>query len=186
MLIGCTYLAGSVSGAHFNPSVTLAVLLRTLFGATHDAFSLGSAKYYPVVQCLGAFFGAWAAVDTVGDFQQIGYPMVHLDADGSADHMQALLAELLASFMLCYVILNVTTTRQLAGNSFFGVGIGGAAMVLTIAIGNVSGGALNPAVGPISPGRQGHSRTTLYISLVALHAKYTGRRRSDCNVRAQA
>ena len=64
---------------------------------------MGSAKYYPFVQCFGAFFGAWAAVDTVGDFQQIGYPMVHLDADGSADHMQALLAELLASFMLCYV-----------------------------------------------------------------------------------
>ena len=34
------------------------------------------------------------------------------------------------------------------------------------------------------PGRESHSDTTLHISLVILHTKYTGWREDECNVYA--
>jgi hypothetical protein len=40
------------------------------------------------------------------------------------------------------------------------------------------------AAGGLSPGHHSHSDTTLYISLVVLHTKYTGRRDNDFNVYA--
>ena len=41
-----------------------------------------------------------------------------------------------------------------------------------------------PAASRRSPGRYSHSDTTLYILLVILHTKYTGRRQNDSNVHA--
>jgi hypothetical protein len=40
------------------------------------------------------------------------------------------------------------------------------------------------AIGTTSPGRSSHSDTTLYISSVILHTKYTGLRETDFNVHA--
>ena len=58
----------------------------------------------------------------------------------------ALVAELIGTFALCYVVLNVATAKATAGNSYFGLAIGFTVVVMAFALGGVSGGAFNPAV----------------------------------------
>jgi aquaporin Z len=58
----------------------------------------------------------------------------------------ALLAEFIFTGALVFVVLNVATARGTAGNSYFGLAIGGTVMVGAFAVGNVSGAAFNPAV----------------------------------------
>ena len=57
------------------------------------------------------------------------------------------LAEFLFTFALVYVVLNSATAKGTAGNSFYGLAIGFTVMVGAFAVGPVSGGAFNPAVG---------------------------------------
>jgi aquaporin Z len=59
---------------------------------------------------------------------------------------RALLAELLFTFALCYVILNVATAKGTANNSFYGLAIGFTVLAGAYAVGTVSGAAFNPAV----------------------------------------
>jgi len=58
----------------------------------------------------------------------------------------ALLAEFLFTFALVFVVLNVATSRDTAGNSYFGFSIGFTVLVGALAVGKISGGAFNPAV----------------------------------------
>jgi aquaporin Z len=58
----------------------------------------------------------------------------------------ALLAEFLFTFALVYVVLNVATAKGTSGNSFYGLAIGFTVMVGAFSVGNISGGAFNPAV----------------------------------------
>jgi aquaporin Z len=58
----------------------------------------------------------------------------------------ALLAEFLFTFALVFVVLNSATAKGTAGNSFYGLAIGMTVMTGAFAVGNISGGAFNPAV----------------------------------------
>jgi len=58
----------------------------------------------------------------------------------------ALLAEFLFSFALVYVVLNAATAEGTSGNSFYGLAIGMTVMTGAFAVGDISGGAFNPAV----------------------------------------
>jgi len=58
----------------------------------------------------------------------------------------ALLAEFLFTFALVYVVLNAATAKGTSGNSFYGLAIGFTVMVGAFSVGNISGGAFNPAV----------------------------------------
>jgi aquaporin Z len=62
------------------------------------------------------------------------------------DIFPALVAELLGTFALAYVVLNVATAKATAGNSYYGLAIGFTVTVMAFAFGGVSGGAFNPAV----------------------------------------
>jgi len=65
---------------------------------------------------------------------------------GSPQVLPALLAEFLCTFALVYVVLNTATAKGTAGNSFYGLAIGMTVMTGAFAVGNISGGAFNPAV----------------------------------------
>jgi aquaporin Z len=58
----------------------------------------------------------------------------------------ALLAEVLFTFALAWVVLNAATSRDTEGNSFYGLAIGFTVGVGAFAVGAVSGGVFNPAV----------------------------------------
>jgi aquaporin Z len=61
--------------------------------------------------------------------------------------IEALLAEFLFTFALAYVVLNVATSKDHPNNSFYGLAIGFTVLAGAFAVGSVSGGAFNPAVG---------------------------------------
>src|SRR5205823_13490077 len=58
----------------------------------------------------------------------------------------ALLAEFLFTFALVYVVLNAATAEGTSGNSFYGLAVGMTVMTGEVAVGDISGGAFNPAV----------------------------------------
>jgi aquaporin Z len=67
-------------------------------------------------------------------------------APGNPDVVKALIAEFLFTFALCYVVLNVATSKNTAGNSNYGLAIGFTVLSGAFAVGPISGGAFNPAV----------------------------------------
>ena len=104
VLIG---IFGPVSGAQFNPAVTLGVWLRGKCD-TKDVFP------YMASQVAGAVIAAM----TVKFLQGHGGTVSEVPAD------RALVAEFLGTFALVWVVLNVATTKATAGNSFYGAAIG--------------------------------------------------------------
>ena len=60
--------------------------------------------------------------------------------------MKAMMAELLGTFALAYVVLNVATAKATSGNSFYGLAIAGTVYAMATLLGQFSGGAFNPAV----------------------------------------
>jgi len=124
------FAGGHISGAHYNPAVTLAVFLR-------GKCPVADVGPYMAAQVLGA-----AAAAAVVLFMK-GNPSVEA---ANPDIPRALLAEFLYTFALCYVVLNVATAKGTAGNSFYGLAIGFTVLIGAYSVGSVSGGAFNPAV----------------------------------------
>jgi aquaporin Z len=59
---------------------------------------------------------------------------------------QALLAEFLFTFALCFVILTVATSPATAGNSFYGLAVALTMLAGAFAVGSISGALFNPAL----------------------------------------
>ena len=128
------FAGGHISGAHYNPAVTLAVFLR----GKCDAKDIGP---YMIAQVLGAVLAA-LSVAFLRD--------APLAKDGPIDLMadlgRVVWAEVLFTFALAYVILNVATAKGTEGNSFYGLAIGFTVLAGAYTVGPVSGGVFNPAV----------------------------------------
>ena len=129
-LMVMVYAGGHISGAHYNPAVTLGVWLRGRCAAS-------DVVPYWAAQLLGGVLAARA---------------VHFLSGGTlpapiTPHLgPALLAEFLFTFALVYVVLNTATAKGTSGNSFYGLAIGMTVMAGAFAVGGISGGAFNPAV----------------------------------------
>jgi aquaporin Z len=59
----------------------------------------------------------------------------------------AFVAELLFTFALAYVVVNVATSKDHPDNSFYGLAIGFTIFVGAVSVGKISGAVFNPAVG---------------------------------------
>jgi len=131
VLMVMVYAGGHVSGAHYNPAVSLAVRLRGL-GTAREMFG------YWVVQVLAAALAA-VVVPTMlpGELEIIRGEHVVMDL---------LVAEFLFTFALAWVVLNVATAAGTKGNSYFGLAIGLTVTAGAYAVGPISGAAFNPAV----------------------------------------
>ncbi|MBP8726049.1 MAG: aquaporin [Saprospiraceae bacterium] len=132
ILVAMIFAGGHVSGAHYNPAVTLAVFLR-------GKCSAADVPSYIFAQLLGASVASLLASAFFLD--KMGPGM-----DLSMTVGQALMAELLGTFALCWVVLNVATAQNTSGNSFYGLAIGAVIVSMAYAFGPVSGAAFNPAV----------------------------------------
>ena len=124
------FAGGHVSGGHFNPAVTLGVWLRGRC-ETRDVIP------YWIFQIAGAVAAAFAV-----KFLRAGVEVKAM----TPDVLRALLAEFLFTFALVYVVLNSATAKGTAGNSFYGLAIGFTVLTGAFAVGDISGGAFNPAV----------------------------------------
>ena len=137
VLTAMIYTTGHVSGAHFNPAITLAFWLR----GTFPAREIGP---YVAVQVAASTLAALAAFLVTGDVLVVA-PAAETSLASFA------LLELLFTFALALVILNVATAPGLAGNEVYGLAIGFVVLGGAYAAGPISGGAFNPAValGPV-------------------------------------
>jgi len=124
------FAGGHISGGHFNPAVTLGVWLRGKC-ETKDVVP------YMISQIIGAVLAALAVKFLKGG---TAVSAVHPAT------LPALLAEFLFTFALVYVVLNTATAKGTSGNSFYGLAIGFTVLVGAFSVGNISGGAFNPAV----------------------------------------
>jgi aquaporin Z len=132
-LMVMVYAGGHISGGHYNPAVTMAALWRRRIG-------LADAVAYWVTQVAAGVVAAAVARAVVNP------PAVTtLHPSGHALAATAVV-ELLFTFALSYVVLNVATSKDQLGNSFFGLAIGFTVAAGAFAVGGISGGAFNPAV----------------------------------------
>jgi len=129
VLMVMVFAGGHVSGAHYNPAVSIAVLLRRRMTPTEWVS-------YVVVQLVAGVLAALLARAVVG----------HASAAPLASTWKRLVVEFLFTFALAYVVLNVATARGTEGNSFYGLAIGFTVAAGAFAVGGISGGAFNPAV----------------------------------------
>jgi aquaporin Z len=132
VLMVMIFAGGHISGGHFNPAVTLGVLLR---GKT----TINDALGYWVAQVAAGLVAAIVVI-----FMKPAMPAEALNP--ASDVLQALVAEFVFTFALVYVVLNVATARGTEGNSFYGLAIGFTVLAGAYAVGSISGGAFNPAV----------------------------------------
>jgi aquaporin Z len=127
------YAGGHISGAHYNPAVTMAALVRRRIG-------IGDAVPYWIAQVAG---GIVAAVIARGVVNPANVKTLSLSGHTEA---AAAVVELLITFALCYVVLNVATSKDQPDNGFFGLAIGFTVVAGAFAVGGISGGVFNPAV----------------------------------------
>jgi len=132
-LMVMVYAGGHISGAHYNPAVSLAVWIR-------GRSTLGDMLGYWMSQLAG---GILAALVVSRIFGVEGAAPCVIPED---ETIRGLGAEMLGSFALAYVVLNVATAKGTAGNSFYGIAIAGTVLAMATVIGKFSGGAYNPAV----------------------------------------
>ena len=130
VLMAMVFAGGHVSGAHYNPAVTLGVYLRGKCAAS-------DVPGYMVAQVAAAIAAAGVVTFLKGTS-----PVAPMEINV----VHALVAEFLYTFALVSVVLNVATSRGTSGNSFYGFAIGFTVLAGAYSVGAVSGGAFNPAV----------------------------------------
>jgi aquaporin Z len=158
MLMVMIYAGGHISGGHYNPAVTVAALVRRRIG-------IADAAAYWVAQVIGAVVAGVIARAVVSPAT-----VKTLTLSGHSEAAAAVV-EILITFALCYVVLNVATSKDQPGNGFFGLAIGFTVAAGAFAVGGISGGVFNPAValGGATAGLFGWSTIWVYI-LVELAA----------------
>jgi aquaporin Z len=147
VLMVMIFAGGHVSGGHYNPAVSTAVLVRGKLLSTEWVA-------YVVAQLVAGVIGGLLASAVAG----------HQSAGALAGTGKVLLSEFLFTFALAYVMLNVATAKATEGNSFYGLAIGFTMLAGAFAVGGISGGAFNPAValGQIVHGAVGFSHIWQY------------------------
>lgn len=128
------YALGAVSGAHFNPAVTLAIT----FAGKMESYQ--EAGIYICVQLLGGLCGGFLYTAVLAD-------SFNLQPGDGYTWVNAVSIEFFYTFLLCFVVLCVACTSKTAGgNQYYGIAIGFVIIAGGHAGGHISGGCFNPAV----------------------------------------
>ena len=125
------YAGGHVSGAHYNPAVTISIYLR-------GACDKSEVAPYIASQVVAGVMGAMVASNVLMPDGEVG-PLV-------MDTGPAFGAELMFTFALAYVILNVATSESTDGNGYYGAAIAFVVLAGALTVGPISGASFNPAV----------------------------------------
>eukprot|EP01120_Amphizonella_sp_Union-15-10_P013514 TRINITY_DN626_c0_g1_i1.p1 TRINITY_DN626_c0_g1~~TRINITY_DN626_c0_g1_i1.p1 ORF type:complete len:264 (+),score=26.45 TRINITY_DN626_c0_g1_i1:46-792(+) len=136
-ILMCTvFMGGYISGAHYNPAVTVAVLIRGKIGKFDALFYVLIQLLASIGACLAAYFIFDRTFALSPSFAS-RYPR---------PIVSAIWCEVVYTFLLCSVVLHTATTKSQEGNYFFGLAIGFTVLASAITIGPISGCAINPAV----------------------------------------
>jgi len=153
VLMVSIYALGGVSGAHFNPAVTVTLMMA---GKMDD---MKTAAIYVCMQLAGGVIAAFCYSFLCGS-------TFNLQPGQGFSYQEATLVEVLYTFMLCFVVLNVAATKATQGNQYYGLAIGFVIIAGGYAAGSISGGAFNPAVAvgiDIASVRLGFGASLAYI-----------------------
>lgn len=155
ILTAMVYMGGYISGAHYNPAVTLGLWVS-------KKFSGNEALKYIVVQLLGGLAAAGVYAFIKKDF--------FLPAPApQVNWMTAFMVESLFTFALVSVVHHVAATEKTKGNDYYGLAIGMTLLAAATAGGPISGGAFNPAVG-VSPLMFDLSSISSHVGNIFLYA----------------
>lgn len=132
VLMVSIYALGGVSGANFNPAVSL-----TLGVAGKLPWS--EVAIYTLIQLVAGVAAGFCYVLLMGK-------SFNLQPGVGFDWWEAGLVEFFYTLMLCFVVLNTATAEKNFGNQYYGLAIGFVIIAGGYAGGNISGGAFNPAV----------------------------------------
>ena len=127
------YAGGHISGAHYNPAVTVSIYLR-------GACDKDEVLPYIASQVIAAVSAALVVENLFANTLPIQSPVAFELGN------EAVVAELLFTFALAYVILNVATTESTSGNGYFGAAIALVVLAGAITVGSISLASFNPAV----------------------------------------
>ncbi len=148
------YAGGHISGAHYNPAVTIAVWQRGKIGMFEMFFYWGAQIAGAIAAALFVRYLHGATVlDIVATFSsranefqtQVLAKAKVQPAESTPGHI-VFVAELIWTAVLAWVVLNSATAKHNAGNSFYGLAIGFTVVVGAVSLGGISGGVFNPAV----------------------------------------
>ena len=130
------YAVGHISGAHFNPAVTLGFVLTRHFPPAR-------AVGYWAAQIVGAVAAATVLRGSLGNVAHVGATFP------SGSDAQSFLWELVVTAFLMFVIMAVATDTRAIGERA-AIAIGGTIGLAAMFAGPVSGASLNPArsIGP--------------------------------------
>ena len=125
------YMGAHISGAHYNPAVSLSMLIN-------KQIQLKEFSFYVASQLLGSVVATYLVVSLGNeDFNVVS---------NTSDISSFFLAEILFTFLLVFVILNVALNKNLKGNQFYGLAIGLTVTAGAFSVGDISGAVFNPAV----------------------------------------
>ena len=125
------YALGHISGAHFNPAVSIGLFLR-------GACSKDDLPQYLFAQLAAGVIAGLIGVNLfAGDTTIASFEFAEITNS-------VLVAEFLFTFALMFVILHVATEQD--GNPFYGAAIAFTVLAGAITVGGISGGSFNPAV----------------------------------------
>jgi aquaporin Z len=162
------FALGDVSGAHFNPAVTLAIFLSKDFRTAAGGLTGKMAGLYMLVQIVGGVTAAFTysliySGHTFALGPQPGYKWA-----------QVAVAETIFTFILCYVVLCTAVINKTKSDNLFGLAIGSCVTVGGFAIGSISGGSLNPAVSMGIAASQIMNGGMFYKALIYTAFEFTG------------
>jgi MIP family channel proteins len=132
MVTALIYAFGHVSGAHFNPAVTLAFWQSGFFPRSR-------VLAYILAQCFGASLASLLLRLTIGYVGNLGSTLPLQD-----NWLQSLLLETILTFILMLVILGSGLDRR-SPIGFAGIAIGLTVMVEAAVMGPITGASMNPA-----------------------------------------
>jgi len=131
IVMALIYSLGHISGAHFNPAVTLAFALFRHFQPREIA-------PYIAAQCAGAILGAVLLWALFGDAIESGV------TGPSGTDAQSFGVEVVLTFALMFVITAVATDVRAVGQAA-AIAIGATVFIDVLIGGPISGGSMNPA-----------------------------------------
>ncbi|MCA0753739.1 aquaporin [Paenibacillus sp. N4] len=125
------YTFGHISGAHFNPAVTIGFFVR-------GDISLRDSLSYIVTQFIAAIAAAYTLFLLFGNVASLGATLP------LSSESQSFVLEFILTFVLMTVILG-SAVHGKAVKSFAGISIGATVGLMAMFAGPISGASMNPA-----------------------------------------
>lgn len=152
VVMSMIYAVGNISGAHLNPAVTLAFFFASRLDKRSVASYIGS-------QFAGALAAALLLRFLFPENATLGSTLP------SIGPLRAFVIEVILSFLLMFVILNVSTGHMEKG-IMAGVAVGGTIALEALVGGPITGASMNPARS-LAPALVSNEWTSLWIYLTA-------------------